>query len=276
MKRPSFQFYPADWRKDPALSTCSIAARGLWIELMCVMHEAEIYGVLSINGSPMSIQQIARTVGESAQVVTKLMDELRNAGVFSIDENGCVYSRRMVKDERIRNLRSDAGRLGGNPNLLEEKVKQNSSKDTILLKQTPKQRQTPSSSSSSSTSLNPLSSSLRSEDSPPRRDKKQTFKAWLDSVKLANERPISTYCPVWDAAERLGLDREWIGIAWNRFVDRYTNDPDNARKRYIDWRRVFLNAITGNWFRLWYFGQDGKPVLTTAGVQADLLTRDAA
>lgn len=144
MKRPSFQFYPADWRKDPALSACSLAARGLWIELMCVAHEGDNYGHLSINGRPMTPAQVARMVGESPAVVAKLLKELEDAGVFSRDEQGCIYSRRMVKDERIRNVRADSGRLGGNPNLVKQKVKQND-----------KQNPTPSSSSSSSSSDTP-------------------------------------------------------------------------------------------------------------------------
>lgn len=144
MKRPSFQFYPADWRKDPALSACSLAARGLWIELMCVAHEGDNYGHLSINGKPMTPAQVARMVGESPAVAAKLLKELEDAGVFSRDEQGCIFSRRMVKDEHVRNVRADAGRLGGNPNLLKQKVKQNE-----------KQNLTPSSSSSSSSSDNP-------------------------------------------------------------------------------------------------------------------------
>lgn len=144
MKRPSFQFYPADWRKDPALSACSLAARGLWIELMCVAHEGDNYGHLSINGKPMTPAQVARMVGESPAVAAKLLKEIEDAGVFSRDEQGCIFSRRMVKDEHVRNVRADAGRLGGNPNLLKQKVKQNE-----------KQNLTPSSSSSSSSSDNP-------------------------------------------------------------------------------------------------------------------------
>lgn len=145
MKRPSFQFYPADWRKDPALSTCSLPARGLWIELMCIAHESEEYGVLSIGGKAMTTQQIARAVGESPAMVAKLLDELGDARVFSRDDKGSIFSRRMVKDERIRNVRAEAGRLGGNPDLLGKKVKQ---KD----KQNEEQNLTPSSSSSSSSS----------------------------------------------------------------------------------------------------------------------------
>lgn len=141
MKRPAFQFYPADWRKDPSLSTCCLAARGLWIELMCIMHEASPYGVLAVNGKPMTDLQISRAVGEPMDVVQSLLDELESAGVFSRDETGAIFSRRMIRDEQIRNVRAAAGKLGGNPTLLNQKDNH-----------TAKQKPTPSSSSSSSTS----------------------------------------------------------------------------------------------------------------------------
>jgi hypothetical protein len=44
------KFYPADWRADAMLRLCSIAARGLWAEMMCIMHDAERYGSLLVNG----------------------------------------------------------------------------------------------------------------------------------------------------------------------------------------------------------------------------------
>ena len=130
MKRPAFQFYPADWRKEPALSVCSLSARGLWIELMCIAHESEEYGVLSINGKAMTTHQISRMVGESPAAVARLLVELEDAGVFSRDEKWAIFSRRMVKDERIRNVRAEAGRLGGNPNLLKQKDKQADNQNT--------------------------------------------------------------------------------------------------------------------------------------------------
>lgn len=143
MKRPAFQFYPSDWRKDPALSACSMAARGLWIELMCIAHESDNYGHLEINGKAMTAPQLARMVGESPTVVSKLVLELDGAGVFSRTQEGVIYSRRMVSDERIRNVRAEAGRLGGNPNLVKQK-------DNLLVNQKAEQKPTPSSSSSSS------------------------------------------------------------------------------------------------------------------------------
>lgn len=176
MKRPAFQFYPADWRKDPALSACSLAARGLWIELMCIAHEGGTYGVLSINGKPMAPAQIARMVGESPAAVVKLLAELEDAGVFSRDEQGCIYSRRMVKDEHVRNVRADAGRLGGNPNLLKQKVKQTDNREPP-----------PSSSSSSSSSNNedtaPSAKSPRGTALPETWTLPDDWKTWAEKER---------------------------------------------------------------------------------------------
>lgn len=112
MKRPAFQFYPADWRKDAALQSCSLPARGLWHEMMCLMHECEPYGHLSVNGKPMKPVQIARLVGVTEREYTKLVQELIDAGVPSIGEDGSIYSRRMVRDEALRNARAEGGKGG--------------------------------------------------------------------------------------------------------------------------------------------------------------------
>jgi hypothetical protein len=112
MKRPAFQFYPADWRKDAALQSCSLCSRGLWAEMMCIMHECDPYGTLSVNGRAMGVPQLARLVGEPEKGVKKLLQELEDAGVFSRDSDGRIFSRRMVKDERIRNVRAEGGKAG--------------------------------------------------------------------------------------------------------------------------------------------------------------------
>ncbi len=45
MKRPAFQFYTKDWRTNPKLRMCSEAARGAWIDILCVLHDSDEYGV---------------------------------------------------------------------------------------------------------------------------------------------------------------------------------------------------------------------------------------
>lgn len=112
MKRPSFQFYPADWRKDTALQFCSLSARGLWVEIMCIAHECDPYGFLRVNGKPMTAAQIGRLVGISERECIKLLDELLEAGVFSKADDGAIYSRRMVRDEQLRAARAEGGKLG--------------------------------------------------------------------------------------------------------------------------------------------------------------------
>ncbi len=112
MKRPAFQFYPADWRKDAALQSCSLAAQCLWVNIMCIAHECEPYGHLVINGKPMTAAQIARLVGISAKECEQLLSEILDAGVASRNHDGAIYSRRMVRDEDLRNRRSDGGKAG--------------------------------------------------------------------------------------------------------------------------------------------------------------------
>lgn len=112
MKRPAFQFYPADWRKDAALQSCSVAAQGLWINAMCIAHECDPYGHLTVNGKPMTAAQIGRLVGLSPKEADRLIAELDDAGVLARTEEGAIYSRRMVRDEEVRNKRAAGGKEG--------------------------------------------------------------------------------------------------------------------------------------------------------------------
>lgn len=112
LKRPAFQFYPADWRKDMALHSCSVSARGLWIDMMCIAHECDPYGHLTVNGTPMSAAQIGRHSGLTERECAKLLAELERAGVLSRTQEGAIYSRRMVADEGLRNRRADGGKAG--------------------------------------------------------------------------------------------------------------------------------------------------------------------
>ena len=180
MKRPSFQFYPADWRKHPGLRLCSIGARGMWIELMCIAHESDEYGKLKQNGRAFSHQTIAKLVGLPPQTSLKLLKELEENGVFSRDEDGAIYSPRMIKDEVIRNVRSEAGSKGGNPILRGNLVNQNG-----------KQNPTPSSSSSSSSS-----SSINKEEEevefPVNLQTAQFKKAWAGYLDYRKDSQMKT------------------------------------------------------------------------------------
>ena len=98
MSLPYMKFYPRDWRGDQALRAVSIAARGLWIECLCIMHEAKPYGHLMLNGDPVGDDALARMAGVPVDEVHQLLLELRQAGVLSVTRKGVVFSRRMTKD----------------------------------------------------------------------------------------------------------------------------------------------------------------------------------
>jgi hypothetical protein len=89
-----------------------VAARGLWVELMCVMHDCEPYGHLVVGGKAMQPAQLARLVGVSEKECKALLAELEDAGVCSRTDSGVLYSRRMVRDEELRRVRAEGGRAG--------------------------------------------------------------------------------------------------------------------------------------------------------------------
>jgi len=131
VSRPSFQFYPADWRNNAKLRRCSWAARGVWIELMGLMHDSDKYGVLQWN-----LKQIAQALGAPI----KLLNELVEMGVlYGVEKGTCApfvytprsgrkdgapvelipamagpvwFSPRMVRDEYLRTIRGANTRFG--------------------------------------------------------------------------------------------------------------------------------------------------------------------
>lgn len=117
MSDPWMKFYPTDWRADPALRMCSLGARGLWMEMLCIMHEAEPRGTLRVNGKALNARQMAVLVGSSVEEISPLMAELESCGVFSRDENGVLFSRRMMRDDEKAARDKANGRKGGNPKL---------------------------------------------------------------------------------------------------------------------------------------------------------------
>jgi hypothetical protein len=111
---PWLKFYPRDWRGDQALRVVSIAARGLWIEMLCIMHEASPYGHLILGGRAVSNDVLARVAGLGVDECGALIAELESAGVLSRTRKAVIYSRRMVKDHsRAENGRKSVRKRWG-------------------------------------------------------------------------------------------------------------------------------------------------------------------
>lgn len=112
------KFWWQDWRNDPGLRSCSIAARGLWIELLCIMHDSERTGYLQAGGLPLDCKSTASQVGVNPRMYPRLLAELERAGVFSRTPDGIIFSRRMSRDAAASEQGREYGKRGGNPDLL--------------------------------------------------------------------------------------------------------------------------------------------------------------
>jgi hypothetical protein len=115
-KNPSTVFYFNDWDNDPELKTCSLAAQGLWMRLLCIAARSPEPGIVQIGSHDMSpphgLTLVASAVGKPLDEVSPLIDELLTSGAASRDRKGRIYCRRMVRKGKVSLARSEAGKLG--------------------------------------------------------------------------------------------------------------------------------------------------------------------
>lgn len=116
------KWYFPDWMNDPGIRASSLAARGLWKDMLCLAAQHEPPGYVAINGNPLSPDTLARMVGASVQDVESLLAELERNGVFSRNRNGVIFSRRMVRETKKSKIARENGKKGGNPSLSKEMV----------------------------------------------------------------------------------------------------------------------------------------------------------
>lgn len=115
-KQPAFMFYPGDWMKDPELRVCSHFARGLLVDLLCAMWEAKVRGRLCCADgvTPWTDQQVVGlSCGGSEHEKLAALGELVRHGVLKRDDNGVLYSSRIVRDAEISAVRAESGSKGG-------------------------------------------------------------------------------------------------------------------------------------------------------------------
>lgn len=250
MKRPAFQFYPGDWMRDSALRSCSVGARGLWMDMICLMHEGTPYGYLKVNLKVILPANLARMVGATLEEVDGWIGELEGAGVFSRDEEGAIYSRRMIRDENIREARASGGKLGGNP-ALKDKAKV---ADKVILPANLKPTPSYSSSPSSANTNTPL---------PPKGGDLPLLAAPEDEPRVSgNAPPPKAKGPLQLRAERLMRRRESTPLTHaetrafvkNRAaIEATTEDDWQALERFYaapqaqTYARKDLAALLNNW-----------------------------
>lgn len=111
------KFWWDDHASEPTLKLCSLAARGLWSEMLPIMFSSTQTGFLLIGNRTPTMAQLATIVGASEDEVRTLLAELWAAGVYSRSKGGVIYCRRMVRDAAASEVGRRTGRRGGNPAL---------------------------------------------------------------------------------------------------------------------------------------------------------------
>ncbi len=126
--RPSQQWYWDDWFSEFGLRLCSLAARGLWADMLGIMFKAETRGTLTVNGKQIHSKALAKLANDSKRNIEKYLKELAENDVFSRLEDGTIISRRMYREskkkERIKEIRSEAGKQGAKQRWQEEDSKE--------------------------------------------------------------------------------------------------------------------------------------------------------
>lgn len=245
MKRPSFQFYPADWLRDTALRSCSTGARGLWIDMICFMHEGNPYGHLKVGNKVILSTNLASMVGATLKDVIDWLEELHQAGVYELGEGGEIYSKRMVRDEILRNKRAEGGKLGGNPAL---KVNH---EDNHKVEIEDKQKPTPSSSSSSSSTT---SSTKKNTVAPPNGVTDSVWQDWLSLRKTKKAAVTQTAIDgIAKEASKAGVSlqtaletccaRGWTGFNAEWLKDK--GEQKSFAEKDYDFKRARWEAMTG-------------------------------
>ena len=107
MKHPYIPLYVGDWLKDPQLSLCSPATRGVWIDLICRLHELGQGGKITANA-----QQLARLCRSSDADIHAALKDLQTTDAAEVSERDGIYTvvcRRMRKVAEISLKRQQAG-----------------------------------------------------------------------------------------------------------------------------------------------------------------------
>lgn len=155
-KLPAIIFYPGDWKKDPGIQALNFEERGIWFELLLIMHDCPRRGFLEINGAAMSDEIIGKILGIHGNKWKKIKRKLEVTGILSIEEkSGTLFNRRMAREEELREKNRKNGKLGGNPNFEKGKSNPYYGNGSVMISDNPKDNRkiTPSISISSTSTI---------------------------------------------------------------------------------------------------------------------------
>lgn len=277
-KLPSFQFYPGDWLKDAELRSCGPAARGIWMDIICLSFESKKRGVLSQYYTTKGIRLLCNSV---AGCRPSYVRELVENGVLKVAKRtNRLWVKRVVRDEITRKRHERKSRHGGKKRWSQGRAKgEPAGIPQAASNSEPKP--CPSSSSSSSSSK---VKDLKSKSKPSRNSAGELFqtgkskakskgepkvngwKIWIDarrSRSLADPAPLGKDIGTAKRIAKAIPDEEELLYCFRRYLDDRDDPRISKRGHPISW---FENAI--NKYRDMYKDYlDRKKAEAEAGVE---------
>jgi len=184
-KRPAFQFYPADWRKDPLLGLASHTTKGIWIDILCCLWEVPEQGKLGAS-RPQWCHLLGCKIDEFDTFVLEAKS-FKFCDVTICNDIVTVINRRMYRDYKEReNTRLRVKRLRGNRscngggNVSVTLHSSSSSSTSVKNPPTPKGEIV--------TKDTPDKKSTTAKKTPPIADRKAIFEAWNLAPGLSHHR----------------------------------------------------------------------------------------
>lgn len=228
-KKPWFALYPKDWQSD-GIFGCTLAARGLWFEMMNVMHGCEPYGYLCENGRPMTDERIARRCGTTLPEYIALLAELDAAGIPRRTKSGIIFSKRMVGDEKQRKEWRNRQKKHRDADCDVTQVSRSS--HTVLHSAFPsalpkKEKERENIPPAKSAGLKPTAEFLVFWESYPKKlGKQEALKAWIRRGCEGRLGEVLASLKAWSDVEWKGREREFIPhpATWLN-ADRWKETP---------------------------------------------------
>ena len=248
-KNPAFLFYPSDWQRD--LEEHPLEIEGAWIRICCKLWWSETRG-----SATKSLKQWARILRETPRKTEKIFDYfLQHSIADLVKQNSTITitSRRMVKDEKIREIRVKAGKMGGNPGL--KKIKENK----VLLNQNSNQSSNQKDRSSVSVSVNKeAKASMSPEESGnwncPHSDIIRIYHEklpMLRGVKVWNDKRKSYLKARWKEDEEQGTLEFWEDyFTYVRSCPFLLGENEKGWQADLEWLVTssnFVKVIEGNY-----------------------------
>lgn len=223
-ERPWMKFYPQDWRADERLRNCTLAARGLWLELIALMHRSERYGYLLINGKVPTDRALAIQCGASIDEVSSGIAELEAEGVFSREADGIIFSRRMTRDEEKHRKASNFGKRGVRAKSKKEKENKNPLKGSLEDTHEPTNEDT---------------HQLRGQrpESPPVSPK---VKGSLGKHSLSDDWDPGDFS---EGSQCRAIVDGWSRLEFERQLEKFKAHHGAAGSKFTDWQRAWATWV---------------------------------